>query len=154
MAESAYAYALQLLNARGYSTSNLRRKLSTKFERAEVDAAIARLEDARLLDDHRFAVEFTRSRLMGRGASMRRIRQDLARRGIERSIADTAVEETLADEEIDLDSVLERVAMKKLKTLGDLDPMVSRRRLMGFLLRQGYDLDRVKQVVARLLASK
>ena len=49
-----------------------------------------------------------------------------------------------------LGAVIERVAKKKLLQLGDLDPLVLRRRLFAFLARRGYDLDEIKAVVTRL----
>ena len=45
---------------------------------------------------------------------------------------------------------MERVARKRLAQLGDLDPVVLRRRLFAFLARRGYDLDEIKSVVSRL----
>ena len=47
-------------------------------------------------------------------------------------------------------AVIERVAKKKLAQLGDLEPLVLRRRLFAFLARRGYDLDEIKAVVTRL----
>jgi len=46
--------------------------------------------------------------------------------------------------------VIERVARKKLAQLGDLEPVVLRRRLFAFLARRGYDLDEIKRMVALL----
>ena len=48
------------------------------------------------------------------------------------------------------DAVIDRVAKKKLVQLGDLEPLVLRRRLFAFLARRGYDLDEIKAVVTRL----
>ena len=45
---------------------------------------------------------------------------------------------------------LERVAKKKLAQLGDLEPLVLRRRLFAFLARRGYDVDEINAVVSRL----
>jgi SOS response regulatory protein OraA/RecX len=42
------------------------------------------------------------------------------------------------------------VAKKKLAQLGDLEPLVLRRRLFAFLARRGYDVDEIKGVVSRL----
>ena len=46
--------------------------------------------------------------------------------------------------------MIERVAQKKLTQLGDLEPIVLRRRLFAFLARRGYDVDEIKRVVATL----
>ena len=60
------------------------------------------------------------------------------------------VYDVIVDEEIDTAAVVERVARKKLAQLGDLEPLVLRRRLFGFLARRGYDVDEIKRVVAAL----
>jgi regulatory protein len=53
-------------------------------------------------------------------------------------------------ENIDTAAVVERVARRKLAQLGDLEPLVLRRRLFAFLARRGYDVDVIKSVVSRL----
>ncbi|MFL5558330.1 MAG: hypothetical protein ACJ794_06860 [Gemmatimonadaceae bacterium] len=45
------------------------------------------------------------------------------------------------------------MATKKLAQLGDLEPLVLRRRLFAFLARRGYDLDEIKSVVSRLVSA-
>ncbi|HEY3133624.1 MAG TPA: RecX family transcriptional regulator, partial [Gemmatimonadaceae bacterium] len=82
--------------------------------------------------------------------SKRRLSQDLYRKGIKGDVATTAIANVIADEEIDTDAVIEAVARKKLAQLGDLEPLVLRRRLFAFLARRGYDVDEIKAVVGRL----
>ena len=84
------------------------------------------------------------------GASRRRLTQDLYRKGIKGELATTAIANVIEQDEIDPAAQLERVARKKVAQLGDLDPVVLRRRLFGFLARRGYDLDDIKGVVSRL----
>src|SRR6266852_791244 len=95
---SAYEYALNLLSARPYTARNLRRKLAQKeFAAAEADAAIERLVGNGLLDDGRYAMQFARGKLLGPGASRRRIRQQLFQRGIKGDLADSAIDSVIAD---------------------------------------------------------
>ena len=148
---TAYNYALNLLGARPYSTSALRRKLIQKeYEPADADDAIGRLVDNGLLDDRKYAEQFARSKMVTSGASKRRVVQDLYRKGIKGELATTAIANVIEQEEIDPSVVIERVAKKKLAQLGDLDPIVIRRRLFAFLARRGYELEDIKGVVARL----
>ena len=148
---TAYNYALNLLGARPYSTSALRRKLIQKeYEPADADDAIGRLVDNGLLDDRKYAEQFARSKMVASGASKRRVVQDLYRKGIKGELATNAIAAVIEDEEIDPAAVIERVARKKLAQLGDLDPIVVRRRLFAFLARRGYELEEIKAVVARL----
>ena len=149
---SAYNYALKLLAARPYSTSALRRKLTQKdYPAADADDAIRRLLDNGLLDDKKYAEQYARSKILGTGSSKRRLQQDLYRKGIKGDVATTAIANVLEQEEIDPAVVIERVAKKKLTQLGDLEPLVLRRRLFGFLARRGYDVDEIKSIVGRLV---
>ena len=149
---TAYNYALNLLGARPYSTSALRRKLIQKeYEPADADQAIGRLVDNGLLDDRKYAEQFARSKIVTTGASKRRVQQDLYRKGIKGELATNAIAAVIEDEEIDPAAVIERVARKKLAQLGDLEPIVVRRRLFAFLARRGYELDEIKRVVAQIV---
>ena len=148
---SAYNYALNLLSARPYATRALHRKLIQKqYSAADADDAVRRLVDNGLLNDARYAEQYARSKITTTGASKRRLQQDLYRKGIKRDLATNAISNVLESEEIDPAAVLERVAKKKLAQLGDLEPLVLRRRLFAFLARRGYEVDEIKAVVARL----
>lgn len=148
---SAYNYALNLLSARPYATRALHRKLIQKqYSAADADDAIRRLLDSGLLDDAKYAEQYARSKITTTGASKRRLQQDLYRKGIKGDLATNAIASVLESEEIDPAAVLERVARKKLAQLGDLAPLVLRRRLFAFLARRGYDVDEIKAVVSAL----
>jgi regulatory protein len=149
---SAYNYALNLLAARPYSTQTLRRKLIQKeYSAADADEAIRRLVDNGLLNDAKYAEQYARSKILTTGASKRRLQQELYRKGIKGELATTAIANVIEQEEIDPAAVVERVARKKLAQLGDLEPLVLRRRLFAFLARRGYDLEEIRAVVSRLI---
>ena len=148
---TAYNYALDLLSARPYAIKALHRKLLQKeYSAADADDAIRRLVDNGLLNDAKFAEQYARSKIVSSGVSKRRLSQDLYRKGIKGDVATTAIANVIADEEIDTAAIVEKVARKKLAQLGDLEPLVLRRRLFGFLARRGYDVDEIKRVVASL----
>ena len=148
---TAYNYALNLLAARPYASRALHRKLiQKKYSAADADDVIRRLVDNGLLNDERFAEEYARSKMLSTGASKRRLAQDLYRKGIKGDVATNAITNVIDQDEIDPAVVIERVARKKLAQLGDLEPVVLRRRLFGFLARRGYDLDEIKGIVSRL----
>jgi regulatory protein len=150
-APSAYNYALNLLSARPYATRALHRKLIQKqYSAADADDAIRRLVDNGLLDDAKYAEQYARSKILSTGASKRRLTQDLYRKGIKGDVATSAIANVIDQDEIDPSAVIERVARKKLAQLGDLEPIVLRRRLFAFLARRGYDVDEIKRVVSLL----
>ena len=149
---TAYNYALNLLSARPYATRALHRKLIQKqYSAADADDAIRRLVDNGLLDDAKYAEQYARSRITTTGVSKRRLQQDLYRKGIKGDLATNAIANVLESEEIDPTAVLEGVAKKKLASMGDIGPVILRRRLFAFLARRGYDVDAIKSVVGRLV---
>jgi regulatory protein len=151
MARSAYDYALDLLSARAYTSAGLRRKMAQKeFAADDIDAAITRLVAGGLLDDRKFAAEFARQKIAVGGASVRRVRQQLAQKGIPSSDASEAIARMLDDEHVDQEAAVERIALKKLRSLEGLEESVKRRRLFGFLSRKGYELDDIKRVISRI----
>lgn len=153
MAQTPYNRALDLLSARPYTVRGLRRKLMQKEVPAEeADTVIERLLQAGLLDDEKYALAFARSKLVGAGSSKRRIRQELGRKGVSAELSDTAVAQVIVDEEVDTRALVERVARKKLASMGDLEPPVIRRRLYAFLARRGYDLDEIQAVTKDLFS--
>jgi regulatory protein len=148
---TAYDYALNLLSARPYASQALHRKLIQKqYSAADANDAIRRLVDNGLLDDAKYAEQYARSKILTTGASKRRLTQDLYRKGIKGDVATDAIANVIEQEEIDTDAAIERVARKKLAQLGDLEPIVLRRRLFAFLARRGYDVDEIKRIVSRL----
>jgi len=150
---TAYNYALNLLAARPYSSRSLHKKLIQKqYPAADAEDAIRRLVDNGILDDAKYAEQYARSKMTMTGASKRRLQQDLYRKGIRGDLASDAIDNVVEQDQIDTTVVIERVAKKKLAQLGDLDPLVIRRRLFAFLARRGYDLDEIKSVVGRLLS--
>src|SRR6266550_7591005 len=94
---SAYNYALNLLSARPYASSALRRKLIQKqYPAADVDDAILRLVDNGLLNDARYAEQYARSKILSTGASKRRLQQDLYSKGIKTDVSAEAIANVIA----------------------------------------------------------
>ena len=151
MAQTPYNRALDLLSARPYTVRQLRRKLIQKeVPGPEADAVVERLLGAGLLNDEKYALAYARSKLVGQGASVRRVGQDLARKGVNAEISKQAIADVVLEEEVDTRAVIERVARKKIASMGDLEPIVLRRRLFAFLARRGYELDEIRDTVAAI----
>jgi regulatory protein len=150
---STYDRALTMLAARGRASEDLRRSLVRKGEPADgVNAAIDRLQRAGVLDDARFAREYTRSRVLGGGMSRRRVQHELVKRGVPRDVSLAAIDAVFIEEGVDEASSIERVARKKLRTFSTVDASARRRRLYAFLARRGYDADSIAGVIRMMLA--
>lgn len=148
----AYDRAMMMLAARGRASGELRRLLVQKGEQPPVVAeVITRLTAAGFLDDASFARQFTRWKTGGAGLSRRRIVQELTRKGVDRQTASEAVAETFADEHVDETATIEAAALKKLRTLANVDDLTRRRRLFSHLARRGYDADAIGAVITRLV---
>ncbi len=160
-----YDRALRLLAARGRSVRELRRRLlMAKEPEVHVDAAIDRLQAVGALNDDEYARQVARSQMVGRGYAPRRIRQDLARRGVARDIADRAIDTVTtedaapgsfgAESGVDLTETIERLARTKLRSLGSLEAETRARRLSAFLARRGYESDDIRRVLSRLKSTE
>jgi regulatory protein len=149
---AVYDRALNLLAVRSRSVRELRRRLLQKEPNARaVDAALARLERAGLMDDASYAVQVAQSKLVTQGASRRRVRQELFKRGVSGELADAAIDRVVSEEAIDESALVERAARKRARLLGSLDPATKRRRLYGFLARRGYESEDIVRALAAVL---
>ena len=150
---TTYDRAVDLLALRPRSVVELRRKLIQKGEPPEaVDAAIERLKGQKILDDDQFARQFARSKVLGAGASRRRIAMELTRKGVDRETANAAIDEMAESEGIDVSAAIHRVAEKKWKALSKLDEATATRRLYAFLARRGFNPDEIRSAMQGLKA--
>ena len=147
-----YDRALNMLAFQARSARDLRRRLVQKGEtEAHVDQAIERLAANGLVDDAQYARQLARSKVLGQGASKRRLQQEMFKRGVAREVADEAIAEVLEDEEVDQGELVERVARKKARSLAKLDAPTRRRRLYAFLARRGYEGDDIRRALKAVL---
>ena len=102
--------ALDLLARRSHFERELERKLRQRgYEGEEIAATLDRLRGQGLVDDRRTAGEFVRSRLARAPEGRRRLRAELARRGV----ANEVITETLDEETDDDDRDLARAAAER-----------------------------------------
>ena len=91
-----HEYALKALGRRMRTETDLRRALRAKVEPdesgvAKVAAVIARLKEYGYLDDANFAETYTRLRQENEKFGQRRVKQDLAQKGVPQAIASEAI---------------------------------------------------------------
>jgi regulatory protein len=127
--------ALRLLGVRWRSRDELRRRLTRLgYPADEVETALVDLEAVGLVDDTRFAREVVRDQAARRMSGDRAIRSALVQRGVDRDEIDRAVEEA-GDEAERAAALAERLASR----VRERDAPTAQRRIMGQLLRRGYD---------------
>jgi regulatory protein len=143
-----YDRAMRLIAARSRSAADIRRRLRREgAEPARIDRVVHAMMTRGFLDDAAHARSVTRSRVRSKGASARRIKQELTRQGVAPEIADEAVVTVFADEAIDEATIATQVARRRAAQLADLPAPKRRQRLYGFLARRGYSPDIVKAAV-------
>ena len=151
--EAACRAALRTLTRRAHARLELGRKLTKKQHPPEaVEAALQRLEARGLIDDRRFAEQYATVRA-ARGQGPARLVKDLRAQGVDPRVAEESVRRALEDEGFTPEIEARAVAARRARQLGDLPPVVRKRRLLAFLARRGYSgamaLDVVNEVLRR-----
>ncbi len=151
-AAASRAQALRMLERRSFSEVELTRRLTEKGHAPEVAAGtVVRMVEAGFVNDATYARQVARTFLVSRRASVRRVQQEMMRRGIPRTMADDAIAEVRVDEGLGTeDASVERAARQKLKSLSGLDPLTRARRLTAFLSRRGFSGDLIRVTLRRL----
>lgn len=147
----AYIAALRILQYRFNSEAELRRKLrAKKFEKDDIDAAIAKLHREKWLDDERFAGAFVRTRANKRIGRFR-IKRELQAAGVSDTAAERAIAENVdADRERDsLRALCDRRIRVLVRRHGEdfLEDETAHAKLISYLIAQGYDSALVREVV-------
>jgi len=149
--EAACRAALRTLTRRAHARLELGRKLTKKQHPPEaVEAALQRLEARGLIDDRRFAEQYATVRA-ARGQGPARLVKDLRAQGVDPRVAEESVRRALEDEGFTPEIEARAVAAKRARQLGDLPPLVRKRRLLAFLARRGYSGAAALEVVRELL---
>lgn len=132
----ARTICLQALTQR----ARTRAELSALLARRGVpnDAATAvldRFSEVGLIDDLALAETFAAAAHHERGLSRRAVAAKLRLRGVDESSVQAAIDQIDSDSELAAASDL---AVRRLRSLRELDPTVQARRIVGLLARRGY----------------
>jgi len=148
--EAAQRAAMRALARRAHARFDLRRRLLQKqHPPAAVDGALERLSALGLLDDVRFARDYSFAKAH-RGRGPARLVRDLQAQGVDRRIAEEAVRSSLAAEGIDLTHAIRSLVEKRARQLAGLPAVVRKRRLIAFLARRGFGGAEVRDLVEDL----
>jgi len=148
-----HAAALRLLNYRFRSVVEMERKLRDRgFSADEIAGEIERLTEERWLDDARFAREYVLSKLRAHKGA-RRIEMELRNFGVSKDVIRDALAEV--SEEVDETTQLVDLCRKKASQIAarhgaaHLREDRGRKKLVAYLLSQGYDPSAVYDTVDR-----
>ncbi len=142
--EEAYARALRLIDRRPRSTREVADNLKkNKVAPEDIEAAIARLGRAGLLNDAEFAKMWVENREAFRPSSKRALALELRRKGV----ADSEIKVAVA--ESNDAAAADRVAQAKAARFAKLPWPEFRLKLLGVLARRGFDFDTARSAVER-----
>ena len=145
--DRAYVAGLRMLARRELSEAQVRLRLGgRKFEPDEIDAAIARLQRERALDDRRTALACARTEAHLKHHGRARALRQVQALGIAREIARTAVSAVFA--ELDETQLLEDALERRLRRAPLADARAAQR-IRRYLLVQGFDPAEVASALRR-----
>ena len=149
--------ALRLLGLRDRSRKEIETRLrQAGFDAGVVGATVEWLARLGYLDDGRFARVYAAEKQRS-GWGPRRVRAELAAKGVERSIVEetmaSAGEEEFEEGAAEGESALEHTVRKRFGRQFASDPVTAERRLAGFLTRRGYGWETINRMV-RMLRSE
>ena len=149
--KAARQAAFDLLARKSWSGRELTRRLRRRGAPAEVaQSVMADLTARGYVDDQAFARWWAEARARGRRVGSRRLRQELAAKGIPRGLIDAAI--AAAFEEVGEPERALEAARRRLPALLRVGAARAPARLADYLLRRGYPASAVRAAVRTLLA--
>ena len=148
------SYSLRLLKSRLRTEFEINQALSKRGVEPDLrQEVIAKLKEAKLLDDQRFAEAWvhTRDLLSPRGGLV--LRQELLQKGIPDHIISQVLSErrtAAQDEESDQPTEVEQardLLRRRERTYANLDSDTRKRRQISFLQRRGFTYDVIKRIL-------
>ena len=142
--------ALDLLSRRSHFERELARKLSQRgYDAEDVADTLDRLRDQGFVDDRRTAAEFVRGRLARAPEGRRRLRAELARRGVAGEIITEVLEAETEDDDRDLArAAAER--WQRTRSRPDRSPDLEKAALARHLAGRGFSERAVYSVLAEM----
>ena len=127
---------LHQLSRQAKSTQQLREVLEKREIPTEIaERVLERFTEAGLINDQQFAITVALSRRQTRGLSASAIRRELLKKGVGLHEIELALSEFQEEDEL---ATAVRMAEKRLRALAKYEPVVQKRRVLGFLARKGY----------------
>ncbi|KAA3619779.1 MAG: hypothetical protein DWQ05_03360 [Calditrichaeota bacterium] len=142
----ALVRAYEMLARRARSIAEVQKKFKELgFHQLVSDKVIARLIAEKYLDDHAFALAFSRSRLRVKPMGKMLLFKELRMRSIDREIAEKVIDEIYSATE---ESTWAKNALvKKDKNFTNLAPELARKKRIQFLKSRGFSWDTIREAL-------
>jgi regulatory protein len=133
-----------------HSRSELYQKLMRKeWGESIVESVLDDLTRLGYVNDERFAKTKALTAVEHKRQGRRRAFMELIRSGVNGDLASRACNDIYG--QTDTNTMVRDLAMKQAPRLRKLDPLVAKRRLVGFLTRRGFDYDAIRPVIDEVL---
>ena len=117
------------VRVKNQKTGEYKTVLKQGYDQSLVEPVYKRLEERGYIDDRRFAETWVENRNITKGSSLKKLRLELAQKGISQSI----IEEILAETDRDDVAELRKIIARKAKKYPD------EQKLIQYLMRQGFN---------------
>lgn len=107
-----------------------------KLDKGYINSIVEKLKSKKYLDDEAFARWYVENRFVKKGVSAKRLKLELAKKGMAREIVGRVLEDSERNDE---DEIRKVIAKKRAKYDDD--------KLIQYLCRQGFDFELVKNLV-------
>jgi len=142
--QKAEKYAFWLFARRNHAEKEIRDKLGRNYDGAIVDSVIEKLKKLKLIDDDKFAKEWTEYRLR-HNKSKHLILQELNKKGIPRETALGILDSFHINE---MDQAYEAIR-NKLPRYKKLEPLKAKSKIFQFLAGKGFSYDTIESVIEK-----
>ncbi len=119
--------------AKDYKIKTREREL---FEKQDIEKVIEKLIEKHYLDDRKFAEWFIENRFSKKGISATRLRQELAKKGVDKNLID----ELMANSSRNETEEIKKVIAKR-------GPKTEPKKLLAYLVRHGFPFDLSRELV-------
>ena len=126
------------IRVKNRKTGEYQTKVQEGCDPSLVPLVLKRLEERGYLDDYRFAELWVENRSIKKGISPKKLRNELARKGIDQSIIEEVLQKSSRDERDELRKVITRKANR----------YADRQKLIQYLVRQGFNYSDVLEELA------
>ncbi len=140
----AYEKALYLLEYRPHSRYELFTKILREYPEEATREAVERVMELGLINDEQYASDLANEFLNRKGYGVHRVRQELAKRGIDRDLIDQVLCETDSDPE----TILMQLIAKKYKPIPTDRKGVEK--VIAAIVRRGYEFSQVRHALQQL----
>ncbi len=117
------------VRVKNQKTGEYKTVLKQGYDQSLVEPVYKRLEERGYIDDRRFAETWVENRNITKGSSLKKLRLELAQKGISQSV----IEEVLAETDRDDVAELRKIIARKAKKYPD------EQKLIQYLMRQGFN---------------